>query len=116
MVVAQHLAADPLHHRPVPLDQRREGGFVSMVREPFKQLPVAEPNNRASVEKHPQVAICRGLMSIGHASGSLSASIFHHSVTSGADCSVFSRILKDVGGENQNFLVSVQQSSQMTFL
>ena len=72
VVVTQNLPADPLHHRPVPLDERREGRFVATGREQVKQLPVALANNRAGIEKHPQVAIRRGLMSIGHASGSLS--------------------------------------------
>ena len=70
VVVAQHLVADPLHHRPVPLDQRRERRFVSTGHEHVEQLPVGETGNRADLEQHSKVSICNGVMSIGHRSGS----------------------------------------------
>jgi hypothetical protein len=70
VVIAQDLATHPLHHRPVPLDQRREGGFLPTAHEPVEQLPIAEANNRADLEKRPQVMTCAGVMSTGHESGS----------------------------------------------
>jgi hypothetical protein len=57
----------------VPVDQRREGGFVPTGNEPFKQLPIAEASNRADREKRPQVMIDAGVMRPGYASGSGSA-------------------------------------------
>jgi hypothetical protein len=70
VVVAQYLAAHPLHHRTVPLDQRREGCFLTMGHEPVEQLPIGEANNRADLEKRLKVTTCTGVMSIGHESGS----------------------------------------------
>ena len=70
MVIAQDLATDPLHHRPVPLDQRREGRFLPTAHEPVEQLPVAEADNGADLEKRPQLMTYAGVMSTGHESGS----------------------------------------------
>jgi len=69
VVVAQDLMADPLYHRPVPLDQRREGRFIATGYEHIEQLPVGEAGNRADLEKHPKVTT-DGAMSIGHGFGS----------------------------------------------
>jgi len=70
VVVAQHIATHPLHHRPMPLDQRRESRFVATRHEQVEQLLVGKPNNRADFEKHPKVTMCTSVMSIGHWSGS----------------------------------------------
>ncbi len=53
VVVVQDLMADPLYHRPMPLDQGREGRFSAPGHEQVEQLPVGEAGNRADLEKHP---------------------------------------------------------------
>jgi hypothetical protein len=71
MMIAQHLVAHSLHHRPVPLDQRSEGRFITTSCEPVKQFSIGEAGNRASLEKHAKMAVRNRMMSIGHGSGSL---------------------------------------------
>jgi hypothetical protein len=37
----------------VPLDQRREGRFITAFHKPVQQLPVSEADDCADLEKHP---------------------------------------------------------------
>ena len=53
--VAQELAADAQHHRPVPAHQGGEGGLAGRLApaggEPLQELPVGEPGHRAALEE-----------------------------------------------------------------
>ncbi len=54
VLVAQHLPADPQDHRPMAIDQRREGRFrrlVPLLCEPFEQLAVGQTAGRTCPEQ-----------------------------------------------------------------
>ncbi len=54
VVVAEELSADAQHHRAVAVDQRGEGGLgggVAPGDEPFHELTVGQPGDRAAVEE-----------------------------------------------------------------
>lgn len=71
VIVSEHLEADPQHHRPVPLDERAEGCFVTTGQKEVEQLTVGKAHNGACLEKQSKVAAGKATLLIGHESGSL---------------------------------------------
>jgi hypothetical protein len=68
--VAQDILADSLHHRTVPFDQGGKGRFIPAAHEELEQLPIALAGNGTDVKEDPKLATRRGVMNIGHGSGS----------------------------------------------
>ena len=67
--VRQHAAADPQHHRPVPLDQDREGqlgGLAPVGREPLQELAVGQLADGADVEQRPELPPDRPILPDAH--------------------------------------------------
>ena len=68
VIVAQDVTADPQDHRPVPIDERREGRLIAALDEPLEQLSVAQSAGRSGAkqsfdlfkESHPSKPVISG--------------------------------------------------------
>ena len=64
--VAEQVAADRQHERPVPGEQRLEGGFVIPSREPLEELTVGHPGEGSAVEDPLNLGEDRAAESVRH--------------------------------------------------